>query len=180
MSPGTKLMEQLRLLVHDGTEAVHLHQLDTKNGTMQLVVYDADHSVRLELCDYDRYSVTLYTLEVGQQRPGVALETVSVSAYAAQISRRLSYLEEPLAVYELDRSMQVAQLRSLPPQREGAEVFYWEVMVWANADRRATITRYHWAPGMVEREVVAYPATFALVTRITDSIYAALTTTMDD
>lgn len=180
MSPGKQLMEQLRLLARDGVEAVHLQQLDNKNATVQLVVHDAEHSARLELCDYDRYSVTLYTLEVVQQRSGVAPETVSLSAYAAQIARHLSYLEEPLAVWELDESTQVAQLRSFPPQREDAKVFYWEVTLRANADRGATITRYHWAPGMVEREVVAYPATFALVARITDSLHAALTTTMHD
>lgn len=177
MSPGKKLMEQLRLLARDGAETTRLQRL-AHNGTMQLVLHDAEYVVRLELGDYDRYSVTLYTLEVGQQHASIVPETGSLSAYAAQIVQHLSYLEEPLAVCELDESAQVAQVRSFPPQRQDAAVFYWEVMLRANPDRGATITRYHWAPGMVEREVVAYPATFALVARITDSLHAALSTTM--
>ena len=38
----------------------------------------------------------------------------------------------------------------------------------------ARAVRYHWAPGMPEREVIAYPATFALVARMADSLAEAL------
>jgi hypothetical protein len=34
--------------------------------------------------------------------------------------------------------------------------------------------RYRWAPGMTEREALAYPATFALVGRLVDSLAMAI------
>jgi hypothetical protein len=58
--------------------------------------------------------------------------------------------------------------------REGEEVSYWEVTLWAGDEPGARAVRYHWAPGMAEREVVAYPATFALVARMADSLAEAL------
>ena len=96
-----------------------------------------------------------------------------LSAAAATVARRLSFLEEPLAVWELDGSEGIAQLRSSPPQREGDALSYWEVTLWAEPPR-AQVARYHWQPGMAEREVVAYPATFALLGRVADALAAAL------
>jgi hypothetical protein len=40
----------------------------------------------------------------------------------------------------------------------------------------ARLMRYRWLPGMREREVVAYPATFALVARMIDSLAEGLAT----
>jgi hypothetical protein len=97
-----------------------------------------------------------------------------LSATAAEVARRLSFLEEPLAVWELDGGERAAQLRSAPPQREGDAVTYWEVTLWAGDQPGARAIRYQWSPGMAEREVLAYPATFALVARMADGLAAAL------
>ncbi|HNP70490.1 MAG TPA: hypothetical protein PKK15_05255, partial [Kouleothrix sp.] len=96
-----------------------------------------------------------------------------LSAAAAAAARRLSFLEEPLAVWELDGGEGMAQLRSSPPQRDAGEVSYWEVTLWA-AEPRAQVARYRWAPGMAEREALAYPATFALLGRMADALADAL------
>jgi hypothetical protein len=99
-----------------------------------------------------------------------------LSAAAAEVARRMSYLEEPLAVWELDGHEGRAQLRSSPPQREGDEVSFWEVTLWAGAQPGARVMRYRWTAGMIEPEVIAYPATFALVARMADSLTEALKT----
>jgi hypothetical protein len=166
MSLGKQMIEQLRLLA--AAESVF-------GGDPHKIVTALDGSAQatLEFFDHDRFSVTLRALDVG----GASFEgdvRAELSARAAEIARRLSYLEEPLAVWELDGRERVAQLRSSPPQREGDEVSYWEVMLTAGAQLAARIARYRWATGMAEREVVAYPATFALVGRMTDSLRAAL------
>jgi hypothetical protein len=178
MNIGKQVLAQLRLLAKEGPEAVGLQVLEHEHNTSQLLLQDADQSVRLELFDYDRYSVTLHMLEVGTPALAAVADTQSVlSAYAAEVARELSYLEEPLAVWELESREQVAQLRSFPPLREDEEISYWEVTLTAGTEgteRSARIMRYRWAPGMAEREVVAYPATFALIARMTDSLSSAL------
>ena len=166
MSLGKQMIEQLRLLAAaDTVFGGDPHKI--------LTVIDGPAQATLEFFDYDRFSVTLRTLDVG----GGSFEgdaRAYLSARAAEIARRLSYLEEPLAVWELDGGERVAQLRSSPPQREGEEISYWEITLAAGARPGARMARYRWAPGMAEREVVAYPAAFALVGRMVDSLAAAL------
>jgi hypothetical protein len=168
MSIGKQITQQLRRLA-DGDQTVL--EAGTENT---LLVLDAPLHAKLEFSDYDRYSVALreLTVRVGRTAP---LDTRGyLSAAAADIARRLSFLEEPLAVWELDGGERMAQLRSSPPLHEDDTVAYWEVTLWAGDEPGARAVRYHWSPGMVEREVLAYPATFALIARMTDGLATAL------
>jgi len=171
MSVGKQMIEQLRLL---SVDTAALAQLPTGDERFKrLAVHDGTNQAALEFFDCDRYSVTMSALEVG----GGAFEgdtRAYLSACAAEIARRLSYLEEPLAVWELDGGERVAQLRSSPPQRDGDEVLYWEVTLSIGAQPSARLLRCRWVPGMAEREVVAYPAAFAVIGRMADSLDAAL------
>ena len=173
MSIGKRITEQLRRLA-EGDRTV-LEPGDEQH----LVVTDEPVHASLALFDHDRYSVTLRELSVGAGGVAPGDARGYLSATAAEVARRLSFLEEPLAVWELDGGERVAQLRSSPPLREGEEVSYWEVTLWAGDDSGARAIRYHWAPGMVDREVLAYPATFALVARMADSLAEALRATND-
>ena len=166
MSLGKQMIEQLRLVVTAETAF---------GGDSHNIVTTLDGSAQatIEFFDHDRFSVTLRALDVGGA-PAEGDARAYLSARAAEIARRLSYLEEQLAVWELDGGERVAQLRSSPPLREGDEISYWEVTLTVGAQAGARISRYRWAPGMAEREIVAYPATFALVGRMIDSLAAAL------
>jgi hypothetical protein len=166
MSLGKQMVEQLRLAA-----AGELVFGDDSHKVVTAL--DGAAQAAIEFFDHDRFSVTLRTLDVGGT-PAEGDVRAYLSARAAEIARRLSYLEEPLAVWELDGGERVAQLRSSPPQREGDEISYWEVTLTAGACSGARLARYRWAPSMVEREVIAYPATFALVGRMVDSLAAAL------
>jgi len=168
MSIGKQITERLRQLA-DGDRAVL--EAGTENT---LLVLDAPLRAKLEFSDHDRYSLTLRELTVGAGGAVPNDARAYLSAVAAEVARRLSFLEEPLAVWELDGGERVAQLRSSPPLREGDEVAYWEVTLSAGDEPGARAVRYHWAPGMAEREVLAYPATFALVARMADGLAAAL------
>jgi hypothetical protein len=171
MSMGKQMIEQLHLLVADQAALARLSTGDERSRL--LVTRDGADQATLEFFDYDRYSVTMRALEVGG---GVFAGDARayLSACAAEVARRLSYLEEPLAVWELDGGERVAQLRSSPPQREGDQVSYWEVLLAIGEQCGARLLRCRWAPGMAEREVIAYPATFALIGRMADSLGAAL------
>ena len=170
MSIGKQITEQLRRLA-DGDEAV-LVAGDEK----RLVVPGQPLHAVLAFFDRDRYSVTLRELAVMAGAAAPRDARAYLSAAAAAVARGLSFLEEPLAVWELDGGERIAQLRSSPPLREGEEVSYWEVTLRTGEQAEARAVRYHWAPGMTEREVVAYPATFALLARMADSLAEALST----
>ncbi|NOK60733.1 MAG: hypothetical protein GFH27_549289n285 [Chloroflexi bacterium AL-W] len=188
MTIGTLFTDKLRLLAAEGDQQAQV--LSHNDQYKSLSVFEnrnadaSDHTdaitqihSRLEFFDNDRYSVTLRMLSMSE---GVSITDdihevqTYLSAKAAEIVRQLSYLEEPLAVWELDSRENMAQLRSLPPQRDGAERSYWEVVLKVDGEPSISIARYSWSPGMPEREIVAYPATFALVARIANSLETVL------
>jgi hypothetical protein len=165
MSIGKQVIEQLRQLA-SAEVAV------PANGE-PLVVAGQPDSAQLLFSDHDRYSLALHELVVGKDIGAPADTRAYLSAAAAAVARGLSFLEEPLAVWELDGGEGLVQLRSSPPLREGQDISYWEVTLSA-ADHTARAARYHWAPGMAERERIAYPATFALLGRMADALADAL------
>jgi len=168
MSIGKQITERLRQLA-DGDQAVL--EAGAENT---LLVLDAPLRAKLEYSDHDRYSLTLRELAIGAGDVAPLDARAYLSAAAAEVARRLSFLEEPLAVWELDGGERMAQLRSSPPQREGDTVTYWEVTLSVGDEPSARAVRYQWSPGMAEREVLAYPATFALIARMADGMAAAL------
>jgi hypothetical protein len=181
MALGKQMVDTLKRLAAEGPEAVNTLAWDA--GARRVCVDAEGAHARLDLADHDRYSVALRALEVTldprtpaedaraewQSHPQSVLH-----ARAADVIRRLSFLEEPLAVWELDGAERTAQLRSAPPQREAEEISYWEVTLRAGEAPSASIARYRWTPGMPEREELVYPATFALIGRISQSLEAAL------
>ncbi|MBK9712091.1 MAG: hypothetical protein IPO81_12335 [Kouleothrix sp.] len=167
MTIGTQMIELLRQLAEGDRSA-----LDGDGQTLS-VPGEPLHAT-LALFDHDRYSATMRELVVASAGAPPADARAYLSAAAAEIARRLSFLEEPLAVWELDGGEKLAQLRSSPPLREGEAVSYWEVLLWSGDAPGARLTRYRWAPDLTEREVVAYPATFATMGRIADNLAEAL------
>ena len=173
MTLGKQMVATLKRLAADGPEAVGT--LAWSDGERRIGVESAESQAQLDFADHDRYSVALRSLEVERaERPAPEDARAELSARAAAVIRQLSYLEEPLAVWELESGERTAQLRSSPPQREGEEISYWEVALRGGERPAASIARYRWAPGMPERESVVYPATFALIGRIAGSLDAAL------
>ncbi|NJM07118.1 hypothetical protein HC891_14475, partial [Candidatus Gracilibacteria bacterium] len=87
---------------------------------------------------------------------------------------QLAFLEEPLAIVECDAASALSQLRSAPPQRDGAELNYWEVELGDGEHPSATLTRYRWSSDLIEREVMPYPVAFAHAGRLADALANAL------
>src|SRR5215213_992844 len=172
MSIGKQITEQLQQLASGKSVLAELPANDVIHK--RLVALEEPLQATIEFTDHDRYSVALRELTVGAGGATPIDARAYLSATAAEVARRLSFLEEPLAVWELDGGERTAQLRSSPPQREGDAVTYWEVMLWAGDQPGAHAARYHWSPGMAEREVLIYPATFALIARVADGLADAL------
>jgi len=130
----------------------------------------------INLVDYDRYSVTLQHLEVFNTGLKIAPgnEEAWLHQVAGALSHQLSFLEEPLALIELDTVENVALLRSSPPKNGGSESTYWELRVSLAHHPITRLTRYHWSATTANRTPVAHPITFATLGRIAENEAAAL------
>ena len=130
----------------------------------------------ISLADFDRYSVTLRHLSVYNNC--LTVDDSETEDYlqraAAELTQRLSYLEEPLALLELNTVDGIAQLRSNPPENGPNDSTYWEVTVSVTPYPQAKMGRYYWQAGNRERLPVTYPATFATLGRLAKDIAASL------
>ena len=72
---------------------------------------------------------------------------------AESLSRRLTYLLEPIGPVEIDADQCVVQLRSTPPQKSENGTYYYELLV-ANGGR-LSLCRFVKEPGEVRRQIPA-------------------------
>lgn len=175
MNLGKQLTERLALLGDESgrreravlveSKGVAYYSIGTWLGPLRAV---------LEFGDHDRYSVTLRALEVGCALAPNGHQHDWMPALAATIAGRLSYLEEPLAVWELSQAEGMAQLRSAPPQREGDAICYWELLLRTGEQVSVRLSRYRWQPTLTERALIEYPATFSLLGRIATDIASCI------
>lgn len=180
MNLQERVVKQLEQLVAKGPQSIDaVIQKSPDTGYIVGIPADAGQGagVSLSLVDYDRYSVTLRHLGVYDN--SLVIEDTDREDYlqrtAAEITQRLSYLEEPLALLELNTIDGVAQLRSNPPDNGPNDSTYWEVTVLISPHPQAKIARYQWTAGNRERTSVTYPATFATLGRLAKDLAASLT-----
>lgn len=172
--PGKQMVDMLKRLASEGPHAVSVLSW-TDDGPKVVMVYADSADARVELVDLDRFSATLRELEVTCHTVSAVDDMRAwLSNHAAAAIRELSFLEEPLAVWELEESEALVQLRSSPPSREESGVTYWEVVLRGVERPSASMARYRWSPGMPERERIDYPATFTLIGRMTAALESAL------
>lgn len=174
MSLGKQLVERLRGL---GGDARRERPVLVESGGVSYYstgIWLGPMRAVLEFGDHDRFSVTLRALEIGTGRAPDAAPQEYLSERAARIAERLSYLEEPLVIWELSGDEGVAQLRSGPPQRDGDMIGYWEIVLKAGEEASARLSRYEWRTGSPDRALAEYPATFSTLGRIADDLAACL------
>jgi hypothetical protein len=174
MSLHKRIVTQLEQLGTKGFLEVEAAILPAGGYLVGVVAEGAEPTVAITLDACDRFSVMLRSLEVAYDNLPAQSSPTELSRYADQIAQRLTYLEEPLALLELDSSDKVAQLRSTPPHQEGNNLTYWELLLWTEPHPRARLTRYRWSSDQSEREGAVYPATFGTVGRIAQDLAASL------
>jgi hypothetical protein len=179
MNLGKRVIKQLEQLSTKGpkqVDAVILNSTPQQGYIVGVPAEANEPSAAITLEAYDRYSVTQRHLEVSYDN--WPTDTGKDEAYlrkcAEWVAHRLTYLEESLVLLELDAGEKLAQLRSNPPHQEEQDLTYWEVLLWAEPRPRARLARYSWTPGSAERELVAYPATFATLGRIANDLALSL------
>jgi hypothetical protein len=183
MNISQKVIGHLEQLVAKGPEQAEALLLDSVGQRGYLVgvpLEEHNLGVTLTLQGYDRHSVVLRQLEVNSVHSVNGSDKVkNLRAYAERIIERLSYLEEPLALLELDAVDGIAQLRSSPPEAEEEQSTYWEIIVRVDPHLKVNLVRYRWTAGQPEREPVVYPATFATLGRIAQDLAYCLTENTD-
>lgn len=168
MTLGKQVLEQLQTLART-PDAVRGYVIQPHARTLS-VIREQQQAV-LEFADHDRYSLALRELRLCLPARAAGDIGDYLRERTAELVQRLSYLEEPLAVWELDRNEGAAQLRSHPPLREGEQITYWEVLLRINTEtERISLARYQWQAGTPDRTLLIYPVTFALLARLTDSL----------
>lgn len=179
MEISMHVVKRLEQLAGKGPEQVEAVFLDSTQQKGYIVAVPAEENaphITITLQDFDRYSIVLHTLEINHARNLVTNgknESNFLQCCADQIIQRLTYLEEPMTLLELDAEEGLAQLRTKPTRRQN-EVIYWEALVQARPHPKATLTHYRWTPDYPEREVLVYPATFAWVGRISADLAMSL------
>jgi hypothetical protein len=132
--------------------------------------------VSLVLQDYDKYSVALRYIDVSLE--GSTLNEAETENYlnqrTEQLIQRLTYMEEPLALVELDADAGLAQVRSKPPQHDDEAVIYWEAQIRLKPQPGIRLARYRWTPGRPGRELVIYPIAFARLGQIVEDVALSL------
>ncbi len=179
MSMYRRVTEQFEHLVARGVNGIGTIIQDSSGGYIMGVSAEGKGTeASLSLVDYDRYSVILRHLEVTDSSLVI---NGNVENYlhqcAAEISRRLAYLEEPLVLLELDTIEGIAQLRSSPPEQSSDGSTYWEMKLWVDPQPRARLTRYRWRADSYERSPLAHPITFATLARIAEDLAASVADT---
>lgn len=176
MNLDKRVIEQLEQLVAKGpkqVEAVILNSAQQQGYIVGVPAEAQELGASITLEAYDRYSVALRQLEVSHEQAALPEDgdsTGYLRRCAERAVQRLTYLEEPLILLELDPAEKLAQLRSAPPRQDGEKLTYWEVFIRATPHLHARLARYRWQPDKHEREQITYPATFAALGRIAQDL----------
>jgi len=138
-------------------------------GSRLLEMTAPDGRLRCELtaldaiaCSFDRFTWDCPALA------GADFERLMRAA--DDLSRRLTYLLEPIALVEADPTVGVAQLRSDPPQRSDGGVTYYELLVGRAGELQ--LCRFHRVPGEPRRPVAAQ-VTREVLARLAEDFAAA-------
>lgn len=148
---------------------------DRLGGSLPQRIEVDDGTVRscVQLLEADRFTYLLDRIEVELLTPpheGTPYDRVT--AQAEFLTKRLTYLLEPLMVVELDRTHDRAQLRStLPDTRGGASSFY-EIIL--HGGRAVSLVRYRHEQLSGVKSTTPLVVTAEVLARLLDDLIAAL------
>jgi hypothetical protein len=133
-----------------------------QNGTQRIDVQEADQHLVCELVELD-------TLACGFMRLALSTDKLAdatldrLRRISEQLSKRLTYLLEPIHPIESDADSCTVQMRSKPPRQNEDSSSYYELLVRRGGE--LSLTRFEKTPGEVRR---AAPA------RVTREVFARL------
>ncbi|MCE9556448.1 MAG: hypothetical protein K8T91_24125 [Planctomycetes bacterium] len=160
MTLKAKITQQLSELDHSGALASGPQAIE--------IVYDG-RQLDCEIEALDRLGCAVARMSVTS--PVLASASLErLESIGQALAARLTYLLEPIAVLETDAEDQSVQMRSQPPQREGRQASYYELLA---KQGRLELRRYVKQPGQPRTQVAAHLTREVLHRLIADLIEAA-------
>jgi hypothetical protein len=140
-------------------------------GGVGLLRVDLPHArIEADLTLVDAIGCAFQTLGLTTDRLATApLEQLKNVSEA--LTRRLTYLLEPIGLIEADADRCAVQLRSSPPHKGDDGTFYYELMVRRGG--HITLSRYCQRPGQM-RQIVPAQVTREVLARLADDFLAVL------
>lgn len=122
------------------------------SGEQIIELTDGDQHLRCELvaldslaCAFDRFMLTCERLKTHTP--------VQLGQVAEKLSKRLTYLLEPISPIEIDSEGCVVQMRSSPPQRLEDRTSYYELLISRHGEM--SLRRYTSIPGQLRSMIPA-------------------------
>lgn len=138
-------------------------------GCVTLRAVEANRSLTCELVALDTLACAFDWLALHDDKlAGLGLDRLKQVADA--LSRRLTYLLEPITPIEVDPQQCTVQLRSNPPQTADDATCYYELLVKRSGE--VSLCRYRAAPGALRERVPAH-VTREVLLRLADDLLAA-------
>ncbi|MFQ5854799.1 MAG: hypothetical protein ACE5LU_04030 [Anaerolineae bacterium] len=164
MSVGFKILERMRYFIDvEGNTP-------TQEQPFTVALREGHIGVEAEVIAYDSLGVALHGLTVWGDGREASLE-----ALAQTISRRVTYLWEPLALIERDLEREQVQMRSAPPLIEDKTVEYYEAMLTRQeGSPRIHMARYRQQNGQTRRVRVPITLTHQVFRRLVDDLVTIL------
>ena len=104
-----------------------------------VVAADGDHRFSCELAELDSLGLGFKQFELSNSKLANA-GIDDLKRVAEDLSKRLTYLLEPIAPIEVDADQCIVQMRSFPPQRDPGKTSYYELLVKRGG--QLTLSRY--------------------------------------
>jgi hypothetical protein len=123
-----------------------------QDGEWLVECEEAGCALRCRLTALDTLGCAFQSFEV-QVDALAAASMDRLKQVADALSRRLTYLLEPISPIEIDAQQCVVQLRSNPPQKDESGTSYYELLVAAGG--RLSLSRYSKAPGNPRHPIAA-------------------------
>lgn len=130
-------------------------------------------TVEAELTAVDTMSAAVR--EVRADAPGLAGCPFSkLEEWAAALTARITYLLEGLGVIELDPHAGEVQIRSTPPDRQGTQTQFYEVLLTRDGAGRFVLKRYWTDKTTTGRVAVDFQLTHEQLKKLVDDLVATV------
>lgn len=141
------------------------------SGLQLLEAADTGQQLRCDLVALDTLACSFTSLKLASTTlAGAALD--KLTAVANHLSRRLTYLLEPISPVEIDALGCLVQMRSNPPSKDADGTSYYELLVSRSGD--LSLCRYSRAAGSSRTPIPAHVTREVLLRLVADFSAAAV------
>jgi len=138
-------------------------------GEQKIAISDGTQRLECQLVALDSLGCALTRLALHSDRVA-AMSTAELQTLAAALSKKLTYLLEPISPIETDAHGCVVQMRSNPPQKESDRTSYYELLVSRSGE--LSLARFCRAAGR-PREVIPAQVTREVLARLVNDFASA-------